>query len=190
MKYAVIESGGKQFKAVEGETIDVDRLVVDPGAEVKLEHVLLMVDGETVTVGTPTVNGISVLAKVLAHVKGEKLTVFKYRPKKRIRVKTGHRQSYTRLAIEQIGDTKAEKVAKPVKVSEEKKVSRVAKTAKAEKPVKEKKPVVEKETKTEKVASVKKGSTSTKTVKKPVAKKTTQTDKKPVVKKTTKTGKK
>jgi len=187
MKYAVVESGGKQFKAVEGETIDVDRLVVDPGAEVKLEHVLLMVDGETVTIGTPTVNGISVLAKVLAHVKGEKLTVFKYRPKKRIRVKTGHRQTYTRLTIEQIGDTKAEKIAKVEKVSEAKKVSRVAET---EKPVKEKKPTVEKETKTGKVTSAKKGSASTKTVKKPVAKKTTQSAKKPVVKKTTKTDKK
>jgi large subunit ribosomal protein L21 len=194
MKYAIVESGGKQYKAVEGETIDVDRLVVEPGTDLKLEQVLLMVDGETVTVGTPTITGISVLAKVLAHVKGEKLTVFKYRPKKRIRVKTGHRQNYTRLLIEQIGDSKAEKeekvekVAKAAKVGKAVKAAKVEKTEKTEKLAKAKKPAVEKITKPVKKAPakkapvkkapVKKAASATKTVKKPAVKKTTKTEKK------------
>lgn len=184
MKYAIVESGGKQYKAVEGETIDVDRLLVEPGTDLKLEQVLLMVDGEKVTVGAPTISGISVLARVLAHVKGEKLTVFKYRPKKRIRVKTGHRQSYTRLLIEQIGDSKAEIVAKVEKVAKEMKASkaekniRIPKTEKVEKTVKAKKPAVEKSTKPVKAAPAKKVTSATKTDKKQAVKKTTKTDKK------------
>jgi len=115
MKYAIVESGGKQYKAVEGGTIEVDRLPVETGKDVSLDAVLLMVDEEQVTVGTPTVKGMSVKAKVLEHFKGEKVIFFRYRPKKRIRVKAGHRQQYTRLAIEQVGDRKA---TKPARVSE------------------------------------------------------------------------
>lgn len=103
MKYAIVESGGKQYKAVEGATIEVDRLPVEAGAIVKLEQVLLLADGENVVVGTPLVKDMTVWARALEHVKGPKLVVFKYRPKKRIRVRTGHRQTYTRLLIEQIG---------------------------------------------------------------------------------------
>lgn len=103
MKYAIVESGGKQYKAVEGATIEVDRLPVEAGAIVKLEQVLLLAEGENVVVGTPLVKGMTVWARALEHVKGPKLVVFKYRPKKRIRVRTGHRQTYTRLLIEQIG---------------------------------------------------------------------------------------
>ena len=187
MKYAIVESGGKQYKVVEGERVDVDRLAVEPDTELKLEQVLLLVDGDKVDVGTPTVSGISVLAKVEQHVKGPKLIVFKYRPKKRIRVKTGHRQTYTRLLIEQVGSTKSEKapvVEKPVKVE---------KAEKVEKPVAAKKTAVEKAVKPEKATSVKKVAAATKTEKKPVAKKVspaTKTEKKPVAKKTTKTDKK
>jgi len=116
MKYAIVESGGKQFKAVEGGTIEVDRLPIEIGIDVSLDAVLLMVDEDQITVGTPTVKGVSVKAKVLEHFKGEKVIFFRYRPKKRIRVKAGHRQQYTRLAIEQIGDRKAS--SKPAQVSE------------------------------------------------------------------------
>ena len=112
MKYAIIESGGKQYKAVEGGTIEVDRLPVETGQDVNLESVLLMVEEEQVTVGMPTVKGISVKAKVLEHFKGEKVVFFRYRPKKRIRVKAGHRQQYTRLQIEQVGNTKSTKTVK------------------------------------------------------------------------------
>jgi large subunit ribosomal protein L21 len=102
MKYAIIESGGKQYKAVEGGTIEVDLLPLEAGDKAALEGVLLVVDGETISVGTPVVKGAKIQAKVVAHVKGPKIEVFHYRPKKRIRKHTGHRQKYTRLQIESI----------------------------------------------------------------------------------------
>jgi len=102
MKYAIVESGGKQYRAVEGGFIEVDRLNIEVGQQVDLESVLLMVDGETISVGTPGVKGAKVMAKVVDQTKGPKIVVFRYRPKKRYRVKTGHRQKYTRLQIETI----------------------------------------------------------------------------------------
>jgi large subunit ribosomal protein L21 len=102
MKYAIVESGGKQYKAVEGGTLEVDLMPLEPGEDVKLEGVLLIVDGEEITVGTPTVKGATVKTKVVEHFKGEKTINFQYRPKKRIRQKTGHRQPYTRLAVDKI----------------------------------------------------------------------------------------
>jgi large subunit ribosomal protein L21 len=102
MKYAIVECGGKQYKAVEGGAIEVDRLQLEVGQPFELNAVLLLVDGEKVDVGTPTVTGARVSAKVVDHTKGPKVVVFRYRPKKRYRVKTGHRQQYTRLQVESI----------------------------------------------------------------------------------------
>ena len=102
MKYAIVESGGKQYKAVEGATIDVDLLEVETGKEVVLESVLLLVEEEKVSIGTPTIKGAKITTSVQDHVKGQKVVTFKYSPKKRIRVKTGHRQQYTRLKVESI----------------------------------------------------------------------------------------
>lgn len=102
MKYVILESGGKQYKAAEGEAIEVDLLPVEAGQSVDLDAVLLLVDGEKVSVGTPTVAGVRVKTTVVDHVKGPKVVVFKYRPKKRYRVKNGHRQQYTRLKVESI----------------------------------------------------------------------------------------
>jgi large subunit ribosomal protein L21 len=102
MKYAIVEDGGKQYKAVEGATIDVDRFQAEAGEAVDLEKVLLVADGETVSVGTPHVSGAKVQATVVSQVQGPKLVVFKYKPKKRYRVKKGHRQDYTRLHIDSI----------------------------------------------------------------------------------------
>ena len=102
MKYAIVEDGGKQFKAVEGATIDVDRFQSEIGDELDLEHVLLVADGDDVAVGTPYVNGVKVQATVVSQIKGPKIVVFKYKPKKRYRVKTGHRQQYTRIRIDSI----------------------------------------------------------------------------------------
>ena len=102
MKYAIVESGGKQYKAVEGTTIDVDLLEVEIGSAVVLETVLLLVDDEKILVGTPAIKGAKINTAVLDHVKGPKVVTFKYSPKKRIRVKTGHRQQYTRLSVESI----------------------------------------------------------------------------------------
>ena len=102
MRFAIVESGGKQYRAIEGRTIEVDRLPVDAGNKFDIERVLLMADGEDVLVGTPTVSDILVKVTVVDHIKGPKIDRFKYRPKKRIRVKTGHRQKYTRLQINSI----------------------------------------------------------------------------------------
>ena len=102
MPYAIIESGGKQYKAVPGSTIEVDRLPAPVGEQIELERVLLVSDDDQVSVGTPTVPGARVKATVVAQFKGPKIVVFKYKPKKRYRVKSGHRQYYTRLKIESI----------------------------------------------------------------------------------------
>ncbi len=102
MKYAIVEQGGKQYKAVPGGTIEVDRMAVEEGATVELDQVLLVADGDQITVGTPTVDGAKVKATVEAHIKGPKIIVFKYKPRKRYRRKKGHRQQYTRLRIQDI----------------------------------------------------------------------------------------
>jgi large subunit ribosomal protein L21 len=102
MKYAIIDIGGKQYKAVEGSKIDVDLLALEVEQAYKIDSVLLLVDGDNISVGSPLVEKTSVSAKVVDHIKGPKIIVFKYKPKKRIRVKTGHRQKYTRLLIEKI----------------------------------------------------------------------------------------
>ena len=102
MNYAIVESGGKQYKAVEGSAIEVDLLDTEPGAQIELSTVLLLVNDGSIQVGTPNVSGATVKATVEGHIKGPKLVTFKYRPTKRIRVKTGHRQQYTRLKIDAI----------------------------------------------------------------------------------------
>jgi large subunit ribosomal protein L21 len=100
--YAVIETGGKQYKVTPGQTIEVERLPVEAGSTVELDRVLLVAEGERVIVGTPTIKGARVTATALGEEKGEKIIVFKYKPKVRYRRKKGHRQIYTRLSIEQI----------------------------------------------------------------------------------------
>ncbi len=103
MKYAIIESGGKQYKAVEGTTIEVDKLPLEIGQELKINQVLLVVNEDDVAVGTPLVEGSVVKTTVVAQVKARKIIIYKYRARKRHRVKTGHRQQYTRLKIDSIG---------------------------------------------------------------------------------------
>jgi len=102
MKYAIVESGGKQYRAVEGSTIEVDLLSAEVGQELNLGSVLLLVDGDEISVGAPLVDKTRVNATVVEHIKGPKIVIFHYRPKKRIRTKTGHRQQYTRLKINSI----------------------------------------------------------------------------------------
>ncbi len=102
MKYAIVEDGGKQYKAVEGDTIEVDHFPSEVGEEIDLEHVLLVADGDDISIGTPFIEGVKVEATVVAQVKGRKIVVFKYKPKQRYRVKQGHRQKYTRLHIDSI----------------------------------------------------------------------------------------
>jgi large subunit ribosomal protein L21 len=85
-----------------GQTIDVERLAVAEGDTVELDKVLLIADGDNITVGQPTIEGAKVTATSKGEGKGDKIVVFKYKPKVRYRRKTGHRQLYTRLAIDQI----------------------------------------------------------------------------------------
>lgn len=102
MKYAIVQSGGKQYRCEEGATLEVDRLPTEAGSTHVFEDVLLLADEGNVRVGTPTVPGAKVTAIVVANVKGPKLTVFHYKAKERQRRKTGHRQIYTRVQIEKI----------------------------------------------------------------------------------------
>jgi large subunit ribosomal protein L21 len=100
--YAVVQTGGKQYRVTVGDTIDVERLDAEPGEAVALDWVLMVVRDTDVLIGQPVVDGAKVVAEVVDQVKGPKLIVFKMKPKKRYRRKTGHRQKFTRLAIKEI----------------------------------------------------------------------------------------
>jgi len=99
--YAIVETGGKQYKVSAGVTVDVERLSADAGDQVELDRVLMVVDGKEVLVGSPTVEGAVVKATVLDEVKGKKVRTFKYRGTK-YRRRRGHRQQYTRLQVNDI----------------------------------------------------------------------------------------
>ena len=103
MRFAIVESGGKQYRVIEGRTIEVDRLAIEAGKKFDFDRILLMADDDDVMVGTPTVSDIQVKVTVVDHTKGPKIDRFKYRPKKRIRVRGGHRQHFTRLLVDFIG---------------------------------------------------------------------------------------
>ena len=100
--YAIVQTGGHQYKVAPGDMIEVEKLDAEPGAEVELGEVLMVSGDDGVKIGTPFVSGARVLARVVSQDKGPKLIVFKYKPKKRYRRKTGHRQNITRLAIKDI----------------------------------------------------------------------------------------
>ena len=99
--YAIVETGGKQVKVAEGQTITVEKLNAEVGETVTLDKVLF-IGGETVKVGNPYVEGAKGTAKVAEHGKHKKIIVFKYKPKKNYSKKQGHRQPYTKLVIEKI----------------------------------------------------------------------------------------
>ena len=100
--YAVIRTGGKQYRVAIGNQVEVEKLEGEIGATITLEDVLLVANGDTVQIGQPIVAGATVVAKITGQYKGTKVMVFRYRPKKRIRVRKGHRQFLTRLQIESI----------------------------------------------------------------------------------------
>ena len=97
--YAVIETGGKQYRVQPGDVIRVERLETEPGGEVTFERVLLVSDGDDVHVGTPHVEGGQVTAQVTAHGRAPKIHVVKFRRRKNSRTRTGHRQHWTELEI-------------------------------------------------------------------------------------------
>jgi len=113
--YAVIETGGKQYRVEVGTQLEVELLDVEPGQSITLDRVLLVADGADATVGTPVVENAAVEAQVVGQDRGDKVIAFKYRPKARRRVKKGHRQELTVLRIADIrfnGKSAAEGVAK------------------------------------------------------------------------------
>jgi large subunit ribosomal protein L21 len=124
--YAIIETGGKQYKVSEGQTIDVERLGVDEGGSIELDRVLLIADGDNITSGQPVIEGARVLATARKNGRGKKVIVFKYKAKTRYRRKNGHRQPYTTLSIDKILPPGAE-APKPVKRTRRKKTESVEK---------------------------------------------------------------
>ncbi len=97
--YAIVETGGKQYRVRVGDRLSVEKLPHDPGVEITLDRVLMIGGEGPARIGTPTVAGASVSATIEEQYRGEKIVVFKYKAKKRYRRRTGHRQSLTRLAI-------------------------------------------------------------------------------------------
>lgn len=127
MQYAVIKTGGKQYRVSEKDTIEVDRLSDSTNESVTFNDVLLVVSDNKATIGKPTIPGASVLAKVIAQTKGEKIRVSKYKAKVRYRRTTGFRSFLTKVHIEQIklsnGISKSETKEKVVPVKAKKKKS-------------------------------------------------------------------
>jgi len=117
--YAIVQTGGKQYRVAAGDRLRVDVMHHEPGEDIQLDQVLLVSKGGEVTVGTPLVAGAKVSAKVERNGKSDKITVFKYKPKVRYRRKTGHRQSYTELAIEKITLRKSRQSKKAEESKEE-----------------------------------------------------------------------
>lgn len=106
--YAIVESGGKQYRVSEGDEITVEKLSASVGDKVELDKVLLLNDDKEVRVGTPYVDGAKVLAEVTGEGRGKKIIVFKYKAKKDSKSKQGHRQPYTTLKIESLTGAKKE----------------------------------------------------------------------------------
>ncbi|XLS28844.1 50S ribosomal protein L21 [Flavobacteriaceae bacterium M23B6Z8] len=144
--YAIVEIAGQQFKVQKDQKVFVHRLAEDEGSKVTFDNVLLLDDNGSVTIGAPAIDGASVEAKVLKHLKGDKVIVFKKKRRKGYKVKNGHRQSFSQITIENIiasGAKKATKKAapkkeekavpplKPEKVSAQKKAAKKPATKKA-----------------------------------------------------------
>jgi large subunit ribosomal protein L21 len=129
--YAIVEIAGQQFKVEKDQKVFVHRLQTEEGKQVAFDNVLLIGDGDNITVGAPAIDGAQVGAKVIKHLKGDKVIVFKKKRRKGYRVKNGHRQSLTEIIIESIAASGAKK-ASPAKA--EKKAEPKAETKKAAAP--------------------------------------------------------
>jgi large subunit ribosomal protein L21 len=159
MEYAMFESGGKQYVARPGETVEVDHLPLNAGVKTEFNEVLLVSDGSTVSVGRPFVEGAKVEAKVVGHIRAPKVIVFKYIPKERYRRKQGHRQQYTKVEIQEI-------------VIPGRQAARASKEAEAGAPVEEK-PTRTRKAATKSKTTKKTSSKGVKTTSKSVSKKST-----------------
>ena len=97
--YAVIKTGGKQYKVSEGQTLKVEKIAADEGATIEIDQVLMVADGDNITVGAPLIEGGKVTATIKSHGRGKKIEIIKFRRRKHHRKQMGHRQSYTELQI-------------------------------------------------------------------------------------------
>ncbi|MFC3624752.1 50S ribosomal protein L21 [Vogesella amnigena] len=100
--YAVVKTGGKQYKVAVGEKLKVEQIPADVDSQIVLEEVLMVVEGDQVTVGTPVVAGAKIQATVVSHGRGEKVRIFKMRRRKHYQKRQGHRQNYTEIRIDAI----------------------------------------------------------------------------------------
>ncbi|TYA52974.1 50S ribosomal protein L21 [Formosa maritima] len=141
--YAIVEIAGQQFKVEKDQKVFVHRLATEEGKQVSFDNVLLLADGDKVTVGAPAITGAQVGAKVLKHLKGDKVIVFKKKRRKGYRVKNGHRQSLTEILIENIVASGAKPAAKAEKATPAKEVKKAEPKAAA--PKAEAKPAAKKE---------------------------------------------
>ena len=126
--YAVIETGGKQYRVQEGDVITVEKLDVNAGDKVTFDKVLVLNDGKELKVGTPYLDA-AVTATAVENGKGQKVIIFKYKAKKDYRKKQGHRQPYTMVKIESLGGTAAPKTAAPVQEAEVKEAAKEKKVS-------------------------------------------------------------
>ena len=138
--YAIVEIAGQQFKVVKDQKLFVHRLADKEGSKVSFDKVFLLDDGQKVSIGAPAIMGASVEAKVVSHLKGDKVIVFKKKRRKGYRVKNGHRQALTELVIEKIQDsgTKSKKAVQPAKPKKETKAVTIDKEGGTKKPVSKK----------------------------------------------------
>ena len=100
--YAVIKTGGKQYRVAAGDKLKVEKLVGEVGSDITIDQVLMVADGDNVTIGAPVIAGAIVKAKVVAHGRGDKVLIFKMRRRKHYRKTQGHRQDFTEIQIENI----------------------------------------------------------------------------------------
>lgn len=113
--YAVIQTGGKQYRVSEGSVLDVEVIDAEAGKQVNLDEVLALSDGNELTIGTPTISGASVTAEVVDHLRGEKVVAFKKKRRKGYRKKIGHRQNLTRVKVISLGAAKKKAAPKAKK---------------------------------------------------------------------------
>ncbi len=155
--YAVIKTGGKQYKVAAGDVLAVEKLIAEPGSNVTFSDVLIMGDEKSQTIGTPMVEGASVIAEVLEQGRGEKIIVFKKKRRKNYRRKAGHRQLLTTLRITDVLPKGGKKAAAPAKAKAEpaKDAAEDAPKAAAKKASPAKKPATKKATETKSPESAK-----------------------------------
>lgn len=134
--YAVIATGGKQYRVIKGETLRVEKLAGEEGSKVELDGVLMVVDGDNVEVGTPMLDKGAVTAKIKSHGRGKKIEIIKFRRRKHSRTQAGHRQSYTEIEVTDIKTKSAPKAKAEPKVKAEEPKAKAEPKTKAEPKVK------------------------------------------------------